>query len=248
MFELTGKIALVTGAAQGLGRAISEALARQGAVVVLADIQGKKAEDAAREIGGGSWAATVDVTEPASVRALIEAVRGRHNRLDIVVNNAGWDRIAPFLEFDEAEWERVLRINLYGPLYVLKAALPLMVAQGSGSVVNIGSDAGRVGSSGEAVYSAAKGGVIAITKTLAREMARYHITVNAVCPGPADTPLFAEVRRQNPRLAEALVHAIPLRRLARPSDVAAAVAFLVSDEASYITGQTLSVSGGLTMI
>ncbi|MCL8207935.1 MAG: 3-oxoacyl-ACP reductase FabG [Actinomycetia bacterium] len=248
MFELTGKIALVTGAAQGIGRGISEALARQGATVVLADIQEEKAAEAAREIGGNAWAVRVDVTDSASVRSMVDAVQRRHNRLDIVVNNAGWDRIAPFLEFDEAEWDKVLRINLYGPLYVLKAALPLMVAQQSGSVVNIGSDAGRVGSSGEAVYSAAKGGVIAITKTLARELARYGITVNAVCPGPADTPLFAEVRRQNPRLAEALVRAIPLRRLARPSDIAAAVAFLVSDEASYITGQTLSVSGGLTMV
>ncbi|MCL8207046.1 MAG: SDR family oxidoreductase [Actinomycetia bacterium] len=248
MFDLTGKVALVTGAAQGIGRGIAAALAAQRATVVLADVQQEAAEAAAAAIGGGAWAAPVDVTDRAQVFACVERVRARHGRIDILVNNAGWDKVAPFLESDEADWDRVIRINLYGPLYFLKAVLPLMVAQGGGRVVNIASDAGRVGSSGEAVYSATKGGLIALSKTLAREMARYRITVNAVCPGPADTPLFAAVRAENPGLGDALVRAIPLRRLARPEDVAAAVAYLASDEAAYVTGQTLSVSGGLTMV
>jgi 2-hydroxycyclohexanecarboxyl-CoA dehydrogenase len=248
MFDLTGKVALVTGAAQGLGRGIAEALATQGATVVIADIKAAEAEATAAAIGRGAWATPVDVTDRDQVFACVERVRSRHGRIDILVNNAGWDKVGPFLESDERDWDRVIRINLYGPLYFLKAVLPVMVAQGGGRVVNIASDAGRVGSSGEAVYSATKGGIIALSKTLAREMARHGITVNAVCPGPADTPLFAEVRADNPRLGEALVRAIPLRRLAQPADIAAAVAYLVSDEAAYVTGQTLSVSGGLTMV
>jgi 2-hydroxycyclohexanecarboxyl-CoA dehydrogenase len=248
MFDLSGKVALVTGAAQGIGRGIAAALAAQRAAVVLADVQQEAAEAAAAAIGGGAWATPVDVTDRAQVFACVERVRARHGRIDILVNNAGWDKVAPFLQSDEADWDRVIRINLYGPLYFLKAVLPVMVAQGGGRVVNIASDAGRVGSSGEAVYSATKGGLIALSKTLAREMARYGITVNAVCPGPADTPLFAAVRAENPGLSDALARAIPLRRLARPEDVAAAVAYLASDEAAYVTGQTLSVSGGLTMV
>jgi 2-hydroxycyclohexanecarboxyl-CoA dehydrogenase len=171
----------------------------------------------------------------------------RFGRIDVLVNNAGWDKVQPFLESNESDWDKVIAINLYGTLHCCKAVLPAMVAQGYGKVVNIGSDAGRVGSSGEAVYSAAKGGIIAFTKTLARELARYKINVNCVCPGPADTPLFAEIGAENPKLREALQKAIPFRRLARPEDLANAVAFLASDEAEYITGQTLSVSGGLTM-
>jgi 2-hydroxycyclohexanecarboxyl-CoA dehydrogenase len=163
------------------------------------------------------------------------------------VNNAGWDKVEPFLKSNESDWERIIAINLYGTLHCCKAVLPVMVEQEYGKVVNIGSDAGRVGSSGEAVYSAAKGGIIAFTKTLAREMARYKINVNCICPGPADTPLFAEIGEENPTLKEALQKAIPFRRLALPQDLANALTFLASDEAGYITGQTLSVSGGLTM-
>lgn len=178
---------------------------------------------------------------------MVKATMDHFGHVDVLVNNAGWDKVGPFLTSDESDWERVIAINLYGMLHCCKAVLPVMVSQGSGKVVNIGSDAGRVGSSGEAVYSATKGGVIAFTKTLAREMARYKINVNCVCPGPADTQLFAELGQDQPTLREALEKAIPWRRLARPEDIANAVAFLVSDEAEYITGQTLSVSGGLTM-
>jgi 2-hydroxycyclohexanecarboxyl-CoA dehydrogenase len=178
---------------------------------------------------------------------MVLAVHERFGRIDVLVNNAGWDRAGPFVDSDPADWDKVIGINLYGVLHTSHLVLPIMAGQGGGRVVNLASDAGRVGSSGEAVYSAAKGGVIAFTKTCAREMARHGITVNCVCPGPTDTALFAEFAGDDPKLREALTKAIPLRRLAQPSDLAGAVAFLASDEAAYITGQTLSVSGGLSM-
>ena len=165
----------------------------------------------------------------------------------MLVNNAGWDKASPFVESEPADWDRVIQVNLYGVLNTTKVVLPLMASQGHGTVVNIASDAGRVGSSGEAVYSAAKGGIIAFTKSIAREMARHQINVNCVCPGPTDTALFATLGGDDPNLRTALIKAIPFRRLAEPDDIANAVAFLASDEAAYITGQTISVSGGLTM-
>jgi 2-hydroxycyclohexanecarboxyl-CoA dehydrogenase len=247
MGKLDDKVAIVTGAGRGIGRGIVEKLAAEGARVVVSDIDEGSARETAAAIGGKSVGLRTDVTSKESVEAMVREVMDRFGRVDVLVNNAGWDKVQPFLESNESDWEKVIAINLYGTLHCCKAVLPVMVAQGYGKVVNIGSDAGRVGSSGEAVYSAAKGGIIAFTKTLAREMARYKINVNCVCPGPADTPLFAEIGEENPKLKEALLKAIPFRRLARPEDLANAVAFLASDEAEYITGQTLSVSGGLTM-
>ena len=247
MGMLNEKVAIVTGAGRGIGRGIVEKLAALGARVVISDIDEGSAQETARDIGSQAVGLRVDVTSKASVEAMVQEVMDHFGRVDVLVNNAGWDKVGPFLESDESDWEKIIEINLYGMLHCCKAVLPVMVAQGSGKVVNIGSDAGRVGSSGEAVYSATKGGVIAFTKTLAREMARYKINVNCVCPGPADTPLFTELGQDQPRLREALEKAIPWRRLARPEDIANAVAFLVSDEAEYITGQALSVSGGLTM-
>jgi 2-hydroxycyclohexanecarboxyl-CoA dehydrogenase len=247
MGKLDDKVAIVTGAGRGIGRGIVEKLAAESARVVVSDIDEGSARKTAEAIGGESVGLRVDVTSKESVEAMVREVMNRFGRVDVLVNNAGWDKVQLFLESDESDWEKVIAINLYGTLHCCKAVLPVMVAQGYGKVVNIGSDAGRVGSSGEAVYSAAKGGIIAFTKTLAREMARYKINVNCVCPGPADTPLFAEIGQENPKLREALQKAIPFRRLARPEDIASAVAFLASDEAEYITGQTLSVSGGLTM-
>lgn len=166
----------------------------------------------------------------------------------MLVNNAGWDKVGPFLDSDPELWERIVGINLMGTFIMSHAVMTVMKEQGSGTVINIGSDAARVGSTGEAVYSACKGGIVAFSKTMARELARYGVTVNAVCPGPADTPLFAEIGAQNPKLRESLERAIPLRRLAQPTDLANAVAFLADPRSDYITGQTLSVSGGLTMI
>jgi 2-hydroxycyclohexanecarboxyl-CoA dehydrogenase len=247
MGKLDDKVAIVTGAGRGIGRGIVEKLTAEGAWVVVSDIDENSARETARAIGGQSMGLRVDVTSKESIEAMVKEVMDRFGRLDVLVNNAGWDKVGPFLKSDESDWDKIIAINLYGMLHCCKAVLPVMVNQGYGKVVNIGSDAGRVGSSGEAVYSATKGGVIAFTKTLAREMARYKINVNCVCPGPADTPLFAELGQDQPRLREALQKAIPWGRLARPEDIAKAVAFLVSDEAEFITGQTLSVSGGLTM-
>jgi 2-hydroxycyclohexanecarboxyl-CoA dehydrogenase len=247
MGRLDDKVTIVTGAGRGIGRGIVEKLAAEGAKVVVSDVDEESARETAGAIGGGAVGLRADVTSKESVEAMVEEVVDRFGRVDVLVNNAGWDKVEPFLKSNESDWERVIAINLYGTLHCCKAVLPVMVEQEYGKVVNIGSDAGRVGSSGEAVYSAAKGGIIAFTKTLAREMARYKINVNCICPGPADTPLFAEIGEENPKLKEALQKAIPFRRLALPQDLANAVAFLASDEAEYITGQTLSVSGGLTM-
>jgi 2-hydroxycyclohexanecarboxyl-CoA dehydrogenase len=250
--KLQSKIAIVTGAGQGIGRGIAEKLAAEGATVVVSDINEATAKETAASIssgaiGNGAIGIRADVTSRESVDAMVSQVHQQFGRIDVLVNNAGWDKAGPFVDSDPADWDRVIAINLYGVLHTCKAVLPIMAAQGHGSVVNLASDAGRVGSSGEAVYSAAKGGVIAFTKATAREMARHQVNANVVCPGPTDTALFAAMGGDNPKLREALTKAIPFRRLAQPADLANAVAFLASDEASYITGQTVSVSGGLTM-
>lgn len=247
MGKLENKIAIVTGAGSGIGRAIAVKLAAEGATVVVSDINEVAAKETAASLGNNSLGLLTDVTSRESVDGMVRTVVEEFGRIDVLVNNAGWDKVEPFLDSQVPDWDRVIAINLYGTLHCSQAVLAVMAGQGHGAVINIGSDAGRVGSSGEAVYSAAKGGIIAFTKTVAREMARSKVNVNCICPGPADTPLFAGISEGNPKLREALEKAIPMRRLAQPEDLANAVAFFASDETSYITGQTLSVSGGLTM-
>ena len=247
MRRLEGRVAFVTGAGRGIGQAIAIRLGSEGARVVATDLDESTAQATATEIGGDAIGLMVDVTDQASVRVAVEETEGIFGSLDVLVNNAGWDKVEPFLKSTEDTWEKILAINLKGHFNCAKVVLPGMVERGHGRIVSIGSDAGRVGSTGEAVYSAAKGGVIAFSKALAREMARYQINVNVVCPGPTDTPLFSEIAAGNPKLTEALTNAIPFRRLTEPEEIAAAVAFLASDDAKVITGQTLSVSGGLTM-
>jgi 2-hydroxycyclohexanecarboxyl-CoA dehydrogenase len=245
MGKLDTKTAIVTGGGQGIGAAIAAKLAAEGAAVAVTDINEETAKSTASTIGHAAIGIRADVTDRDSVGAMVDRVVGELGRVDVLVNNAGWDRAEPFVDSEPATWDRIIQINLYGQLNTCHQVLPLMADQGYGRIVNIGSDSGRVGSSGEAVYSAAKGGVIAFTKTIAREMARAGVTANCVSPGPTDTELFAAIGGE--RLREALTKAIPLRRLGRPEDLANVVAFLASDEAAFITGQTVSVSGGLTM-
>jgi 2-hydroxycyclohexanecarboxyl-CoA dehydrogenase len=249
--RLTDRAAFVTGGASGIGRGIVHALAREGARVTIADLNAAGARAVAAEIegaGGHAFAQPLDITDVAAVDAAVDAAAARSG-LHILVNCAGWDKPMPFVDTTPEFWERILAINLKGPMACTRAALRHMIKQESGKIISIASDAGRVGSSGEAVYSAAKGGIIALTKTIAREVARHHINVNCVCPGPSDTPLFqTEFVATSPKLAESLKRVIPWGRLGVPDDVAPAVVFLASDDAGFITGQTLSVSGGLTMV
>jgi 2-hydroxycyclohexanecarboxyl-CoA dehydrogenase len=237
---------MVTGGARGIGRAIALALAADGCRVAVADLLEEEAAATAEEAGG--IAVPLDVTDSGSVETAAERIESELGPVDVLVNNAGWDEARPFLETDERFWDRVIEINFKGGLRTTRAVLPGMVERGWGRVVNIGSDAGRVGSSMESVYSGAKGGLIAFTKTIAREVARSGVTANAVCPGPTRTAFLERIVGEGgERLVDSLTRAVPMRRLGEPEDVAAAVAFLASEEAGYITGQTLSVSGGLTM-
>jgi 2-hydroxycyclohexanecarboxyl-CoA dehydrogenase len=245
--SITGQTVIVTGAASGIGRATAERLARAGARVAIADVDATSAASVAASLEG-AIAVSVDVTDTASVRAMVATVVAELGSIDVLVNNAGWDRIAPFMDTDEALWDKILEINLKGQIACAHAVLPTMVERGGGRIVCVASDAGRVGSTGEVVYSAAKGGVIAFAKALAREVARHRIKVNVIAPGPTETPFlerFTEDGRDG--ILDAMVKATPLRRLARPEDIASAVAFFVSEDSDFITGQTLSVSGGLTM-
>ncbi|MFQ5898250.1 MAG: SDR family NAD(P)-dependent oxidoreductase [Candidatus Methylomirabilia bacterium] len=250
---LKGKTAIVTGGGRGIGRAIALALARGGCQVAVADAiveNARAVKDEVEALGVKGLALHVDLTRRKEVERAVEDTFAQFGQLDILVNNAGWDKMELFLDSEEETWDKVIAINYKAVLYMCKAVLPHMVARGSGKVINIASDAGRVGSSGEAVYAGTKGAVIAFSKTLARELARHRITVNVVCPGPTETPLLQSIRAQSPKtekVIEAVLRAVPLGRAGVPEEIAAAVAFLASPEADFITGQTLSVSGGLTM-
>lgn len=245
MGRLEKKVIIVTGAGSGIGKGIAQKCAAEGATVIVTDRHGEATMAVTEELGVRARAYTVDVTDRASVDAMVDDVKVEHGRIDALINNAGWDIGKPFVDTDADFWDKVIAINYVGTLNTCHAVLPVMAEQSSGSIVNLASDAGRVGSSGEAVYAGAKAAVIGFSKAIAREHARNQVNVNVVCPGPTDTALFASIG--GPKLRESLTRAIPFRRLGTPEDVANAVAFFVSDEASFITGQTLSVSGGLTM-
>ncbi len=246
---LEGRVAMVTGAGRGIGAAIGARLARLGASVAVCDLDETAARSSAAALPTKAMAVHMDVSSSAEVAAAVARIGDELGPVDLLVNNAGFDVVEPFMDSAEETWDRLWQVNLKGQIICCQAVLAAhMIPNRRGRIVNIGSDAGRVGSSGEAVYSATKGGVIAFTKTLAREMARHQITVNCVCPGPTDTPLLAQLGQDKTAgLRGALTKAIPLRREAQPDDIAGVVAFLCSDDAAYMTGQIVSVSGGLTM-
>jgi len=253
MSRLVDRNVVVTGAGSGIGRAIAMRVAAAGATVGVLDRDAAAATRVTAEIadaGHRAIALEVDITDYERVGAAIATFEADAGPVDGLVNCAGWDRMATFLDSDPALWQRVIDINLFGTLNVTHRVLSGMAARKRGRIVTIASDAGRVGSSGEAVYSACKGGLIAFTKSLAREHARHGITVNCVCPGPTDTPLLAAMSRDGglgERVVPALARAVPMQRLGAPEDYPGAVLFFLSDDAAYVTGQTLSVSGGLTM-
>jgi 2-hydroxycyclohexanecarboxyl-CoA dehydrogenase len=248
-----GRTVIVTGGGGGIGGASCRRFAAEGARVAVFDVNLEAAHNVARDIvasAGQAQAFQCDITDRASVDQAVAATIERFGPIDVLVNNAGWDIFCPFTKTQPAQWDKLIAINLIGPLHMHHAVLPGMVARRAGRIVNIASDAARVGSSGEAVYAACKGGLVAFSKTLAREHSRHGITVNVVCPGPTDTALFADYKAGagNPeKLVEAFTRSIPLGRIGQPDDLPGAIAFFASDDAAYVTGQVLSVSGGLTM-
>ena len=254
MRGLKGKVVVVTGGAGGIGSAICRRFAEEGAAVAVFDINKDAADKVATAIrsnSGSAGAFSVDLTSQDSVTEAVASAERELGPIDVLVNNAGWDKAGNFLDTDKQLWDRIVAVNLYGALYMHYAVLKGMSERGSGRVVNVASDAARVGSTGEAVYAFCKGGLIAFSKTMARELARKQISVNVVCPGPTDTPLLRDVFGEGERadkMRTALARAIPFGRLGQPDDLPGAVAFLASDDAAFITGQVISVSGGLTMV
>jgi 2-hydroxycyclohexanecarboxyl-CoA dehydrogenase len=253
MRGLSGKTIVVTGGGGGIGGATSRRFAAEGAKVAVLDRNAEAARTTAAAIraeGGSASAYPCDITRREDVKNVVAAATTELGSIDVLVNNAGWDVFKPFTKTEPADWERLISINLIGALHMHHEVLPGMVARRSGRIVNVSSDAARVGSSGEAVYAACKAGLVAFSKTIAREHARHGITVNVVCPGPTDTALFAEYKQgagDPAKLEEAFRRVIPLGRIGKPDDLPGAIVFFASDDAGYITGQVLSVSGGLTM-
>lgn len=242
------KVALVTGGASGIGLCTVRQMAELGADVLIADINAEAGEKAAAELKAKGLKAEfvrLDVTDKANIAKVKEHVLGTRGRLDVLANVAGWGHIQPFVDNDDAFIARVMALNLSGPIELIRAFFPSMIEKKGGKIVNVASDAGRVGSLGESVYSAAKGGLIAFSKALAREGARYNINVNAICPGPTDTPLL---KSEPEKFLEAFLKVIPMRRFGKPEEVADAIVFMASNRADYITGQVLSVNGGITMV
>ncbi|SFN41022.1 2-hydroxycyclohexanecarboxyl-CoA dehydrogenase [Variovorax sp. OV329] len=253
MTRFAGKTVVVTGGGGGIGGATCRRFAKEGAKVAVFDLNLEAAERVAADIradGGTAQAYRCDITDRASVDNAVATVHDTQGPVDVLVNNAGWDVFKPFTKTEPAQWEKLIAINLTGALHMHHAVLPGMAARKTGRIVNIASDAARVGSSGEAVYAACKGGLVAFSKTVAREHARHGITVNVVCPGPTDTALFADYKEGagNPeKLMEAFTRSIPLGRIGQPDDLPGAILFFASEDAAFVTGQVLSVSGGLTM-
>ncbi|CAN5206437.1 glucose 1-dehydrogenase [soil metagenome] len=252
MNGLQDRVAIVTGGGQGIGRALSLRLAAEGCKVAIFDLNPEAGEETAG-LAGDAVVKTyaLDVSDYDAVQAAVTQVERDLGPIWVLVNNAGWDKPMPFLKTDQALWDRIIRINLYGPLNTHHAVAPLMVERGGGRIINIASDAARVGTSDEAVYSACKGGLISFTKSVARELARKGVLLNAVCPGPTNTPMMAAVLgegEQAVKWKDAMVRGIPMKRMGEPDDYAGIVAFLASDDAGFITGQTISVSGGMNMI
>jgi len=253
MQRFKGKTVIVTGGGGDIGGATCRRFGKEGARVAVLDLNLDAAEKVAAAIrveGAEAAAIRCDITDRASVDAAVAATQAQLGPIDVLVNNAGWDVFKPFTKTEPAQWDKLIAINLTGALHLHHAVLPGMAARKKGRIVNIASDAARVGSSGEAVYAACKGGLVAFSKTIAREHARHGITVNVVCPGPTDTALFADYKEGagNPeKLIEAFTRAIPLGRIGQPDDLPGAIVFFASDDAGFITGQVLSVSGGLTM-
>lgn len=249
----TDRVALVTGGGRGIGREICLGLARDGRRIAVADFRAEEAAttvELVEQMGGKAIAVAMDVADSDSVTAGLLQVVDELGPVEILVNCAGWDELKPFLETDEAFWDRIIEVNYKGALRTVHGCLPAMIGAGWGRIVNIGSDAGRVGSSLEAVYSGAKGGIIAFTKTIAREVARNGITANTVCPGPTATPLLDEIVSNSDdgdKVIGAMARAVPMKRVGQPDEVASAVVYFCSEPAGFISGQTLSVSGGLTM-
>lgn len=253
MRGLEGKVAIVTGGGQGIGRALTLRLAEEGCKVAIFDLKPEAGAETAGLAGDGAVIKTyaLDVGDYDAVAAAVTAVEADLGPIWALVNNAGWDLPKPFLSTDQALWDKIIRINLYGPLNTHHAVAPLMARRGGGRIINIASDAARVGTSNEAVYSACKGGLISFTKSVARELASKGVLLNVVCPGPTNTPMMASVLgegEQAVKWKDAMVRGIPLKRMGEPDDYAGMVAFLASDDASYITGQTFSVAGGMNMI
>jgi 2-hydroxycyclohexanecarboxyl-CoA dehydrogenase len=253
MRGLEGKTVIVTGGGGSIGRAICLRFAEYGCRVGVFDLNAERAVETSNLVnnaGGRGYPVEVDISDHDAVKKAVAGFEKAAGPTQILVNNAGWDKLVNFIQTDTAFWNKIIGINLHGPLNLHHAVLPGMVERGYGRIVNIASDAGRVGSSGEAVYSACKGGIIAFSKTVAREVARKGVTLNCVCPGPTDTHLLAEIAgdgAMGEKIRSALVNAVPMKRVGKPEDIPGAVLFLSSDDAAFITGQTISVSGGLTM-
>lgn len=253
MRGIDGKTALVTGSGRGIGNGIATRLAAEGATVAVNDVVAERAEEAAEELradGHDALALPFDVTDREAVDQAVTDLIDREGQLDVLVNNAGWDRVELFTDNDPEMWDRVIDVNYKGHIHCVRAVADHMIERETGKIVGISSDAGRVGSTGEAVYAGTKAGVIGFTKTMARELARFDVQCNVVSPGPTDTPLLSEMQDETEfarKVHEGMEAQIPLGRLAEPADIAAGVAFFASADADYITGQVLSVSGGLTM-